>query len=45
MEGSATLTALLSRIAMLDPRIVANSVRRFADAVATLEADDAEAAT
>jgi hypothetical protein len=32
MDGSATLTTLLSRIAMLDPRIVANRVRRFCDA-------------
>jgi hypothetical protein len=33
IDGSATLTTLLSRIAMLDPRIVASSVKRFRDAV------------
>src|SRR5205823_6249719 len=32
IDGSATLTTLLSRIAMLDPRIVATSVKRFLDA-------------
>jgi hypothetical protein len=32
IAGSATLTTLVSRIAMLDPRIVATSVNRFLDA-------------
>jgi hypothetical protein len=32
IDGSATLTTLLSRIAMLDPRIVATIVKRFLDA-------------
>src|SRR6516165_7309030 len=32
IDGSATLTTLLSRITMLDPRIVATSVNRFRDA-------------
>jgi hypothetical protein len=32
IDGRATLTTLLSRIAMLDPRIVATSVKRLVDA-------------
>lgn len=44
MEGSATLTTLLSRIAMLEPRIVAIRVSCFAEEVATGEIGEAEAA-
>jgi hypothetical protein len=32
IDGRATLTTLLSRIAMLEPRIVATSVSRLTDA-------------
>jgi hypothetical protein len=45
MDGSATLTTLLSRIAMLDPRIVAIKVRRFLDAERLRGALDDETAT
>jgi hypothetical protein len=44
IDGSATLTTLLSRIAMLDPRIVATSVKRFLDADGLRVTEDDETA-
>jgi hypothetical protein len=41
---AAPLTTLLSRIAILDPRIVAISVSRLAEAVAADALDDVEEA-
>jgi hypothetical protein len=42
IDGSAMLTTLLSRIAMLDPRVVATSVKRFLDADGLCVAEDDE---